>query len=106
MKHLLETLKSARWIELLLLSAFLCILLLLMLNGKTVPADSEEARMSRILSGITGAGEVEVMLGGEDKGVLVLAEGADDIAVMLSLQRSVQTLTGLPIEKIEIIQSN
>lgn len=106
MKQFLETLKSARWIEVLLLSVFLCVLLIIMLEGRTASSDSDEVRMARILSAIAGAGEVTVMLGGEDQGALVLAEGAGDISVMLSLQRAVQTLTGLPIEKIEIVQSN
>jgi len=106
MKSLMQTLKSGRCVELLLLCALLCVLLLLMMDGREAVPD-DDARMERILSEIVGAGKVHVMISGEaePEGVVVLAEGADDISVMLALQRSVQALTGLPLEKIEIIKS-
>ena len=106
MKRLLETLKSARWIEALLLAALLCILLVVV-SGNPVYEESREGRIARTLSSIRGAGEVQVLLNGDEeiKGVVVLAEGAGDISVMLSLQRSVQTLTGLPLSKIEVLAS-
>ena len=63
----------------------------------------------RLLSGIDGAGKVSVMIAqgsdGEIGGVVVVSSGADDIRVKLELQRVVRTLTGLELEKIEIVKS-
>jgi len=105
MKQLFETLKSARWVETLLLIILLCVMLALFTGQDANRVMSSEERMEQILSSISGSGRVRVMRGGEEGGILVLAEGADDIAVALSLQRAVETLTGLPIEQIEIVKS-
>lgn len=105
MKHLLETLKSARWVEMLLLGALISVLLLLAMDGSGSVSLSEEERMAKVLSEIEGAGSVEVMLGTDGRGCVVISEGAGDVAVMLSLQRAVRTLTGLPLDRIEIVKS-
>ena len=50
--------------------------------------NSDELRLSAILSGIEGAGDVEAMItqkSGEILGVLVIADGADSITVRLRL---------------------
>ena len=104
MKHLLETLKSARWLEIMLIAVLVCALAVIALDGEKGKL-TEEEKMERMLSGVKGAGKVRVMLGGEDQGAVILAEGADDIGVMLSLQRTTHVLTGLPIERIEVIKS-
>ena len=110
MKQLFEALKSARKIEVLILFATICVLLVLWMSGDGAGCmDSEEARMERLLSGIEGAGKVSVMIAqgsdGEIGGVVVVSSGADDIRVKLELQRVVRTLTGLELEKIEIVKS-
>ena len=102
MKQLFETLKSARWVEMLLLIIVLCIMIVLTTGGGQTRSLSDEERMERMLSSISGAGQVRVMQGGEAGGILILSEGADDLSVMLSLQRAVHTLTGYPLDKIEI----
>lgn len=108
MKQLFEALKSARNMEILILIAMLCALFVMWMGGAAQP-DGEEARMERLLSGIEGAGKVSVMIaqgsGGEIGGVVVVSSGADDIRVKLELQRVVRTLTGLELEKIEIVKS-
>ena len=69
----------------------------------------DEKRMERLLSSIEGAGRVSVMISqgtdGEIAGVVVAASGADDLRVMLELQRAVRTLTGLELDRIEIVKS-
>lgn len=106
MKHLLETLKSARSIELILLVVLVCVLIFMFIEGDSAYKPSREAYMAETLSAIHGAGKVRVLLSGEEQisGAVVLCEGADNISVMLDLQRSVQILTGLPLDKIEIIK--
>lgn len=105
MKKLYETLKSARWVEALLLIILLCVMLALFAERDVNRSLSDEERMARMLSSISGAGSVRVMQGKDTGGILVLSEGADDISVMLSLQRAVMAISGLPAEQIEIVKS-
>lgn len=110
MKQLFEALRAARKIELLVIAAVLCALLLLYMgDGEGGAANEAEARMERVLSRIEGAGRVSVMIsegaGGEIVGAVVVAGGADDLHVSLELQRAVQTLTGLELEQIEVAKS-
>lgn len=60
--------------------------------------DEEEQRLSKILGGIEGAGTVETMItrkDGEIVGILVIAEGAEDISVMLKLLSATTTVMGV-----------
>jgi len=113
LKRLVEALRSAHKIELLVIVLFLCILLLLFSgNQGSNPdwqAEGDELRMQRLLSRIQGAGKVSVMLAEDEQegiiGAVVVSPGADDVRVMLELQRAVQALTKLEIEQIEIVKS-
>ena len=112
MNKLIGALKTVRGIELLALAALMCILIVLCMGNQTPEeaALSEEGRVERLLSRIEGAGSVTVMMRrdnatGEVVGVVVAATGADEIKVVLELQRAVRALTGLEVEKIEIIKS-
>ena len=109
MKQLIEALKSARKLEICIAVAALAALLALSIGGGTgQQASEEELRMQRILSRIEGAGRVSVMLSGDGMccmGAVVASSGAEDISVMLQLQRAVRALTGLELEQIEIVKS-
>lgn len=105
-------LKSARKIELLIIAAMLCVLVVLWMgdaNTASVKESDDEQRMRRLLSRIEGAGGVNVMIAendmGEKTGVVVAAEGAGNVRVMLEIQQAVQTLTGLELSRIEIVKS-
>lgn len=74
--------------------------------GKNQPAeqvsdtamDSEEIRLGAMLGGIEGAGKVETMITRRDNtivGVLIIAEGANDIGVMLKLLDAATTALGV-----------
>ncbi len=59
---------------------------------------SDEQRLSAILSNIDGAGKVEAMITSADgtiTGVLVIADGADDITVRLRLLEATATALGV-----------
>ena len=67
----------------------------------------EEIRLSKVLSSIEGAGQVEVMIVREDgvvTGVLVVAEGAKDIGVMLKLLDATSTVMGVDKSVVEVYQ--
>ena len=109
MKQLFATLKAARWLELTIAAGLICILLVLALgSGSGDAASKEEVRMQRILSRIEGAGRVSVRISedgsGGCAGVVVVASGAEDVGVMLRLQRAVQALTDLDLDRIEIVK--
>ena len=109
MKQLGEILRGARRIEFWIAAAAVCALLALALGGGgDSPAYSAEARMERVLSRIEGAGRVTVMLSGAEdapEGAVIAASGAGDTRVVLEIQRAVRVLTGLELEKIEIVKS-
>lgn len=67
--------------------------------GQSASMDDEERKLASILGGIEGAGRVETMITRDENdvvvGVLVIAEGADDIAVMLKLLAAATTAMGV-----------
>ena len=109
MSGLRESLRSVRKIELLILIVFVCTLLVITLSGREAQGTDMEARMSALLSKIEGAGRVRVLLSQDDAGnctgAVIAAPGADDMRVLLELQRAVRTLTGMPLERIEVVKS-
>ena len=111
MSKLMERLRRDGWIFALI---GLCVLLCLALgSGGTGDGQSSatplEAQLSRVLSAMEGAGQVEVAVfyGAEDampRGAVVVAEGADSVAVRLQLTRAVCTLLGLEAEQVDIFK--
>ena len=110
----MKRLKENRWF---LLAAVLlgCLLCSFLLSGRSADGGgtSEEKRIAQVLSAISGAGRVEVAVyysGGTDGlsssappvGAVVVAEGADDMEVRLSLIRAVRTLLGLPEAAVDV----
>lgn len=61
--------------------------------------DAEEARLASVLRGLEGVGRVETMItrdaDDEIVGIIVIAEGAEDIAVRLRLLSAVTTAMGV-----------
>lgn len=69
--------------------------------------DLEESRLATVLSNIQGAGKVEVMISRNDDivtGVLVVAEGARDISVLLKLLDATSTVMGVDKSIVEVYQ--
>ena len=92
-------------------------LLLMLASGSQEQASGMtelEARLSATLSGIEGAGRVRAMVladagafyaesgAQEVQGVIIVAQGAYDVGVRLSLQRAAMTLFSLPAERVEV----
>ena len=110
----MKRLKENRWF---LLAAVLlcCLLCFLLLSGRSAGGSgtSEEKRIAQVLSAISGAGKVEVAVyynSGADGfsssappvGAVVVAEGADDLEVRLSLIRAVRTILGQPEAAVDV----
>lgn len=67
-------------------------------DEQSTEMDEDESRLASILEGLEGVGRVETMITREDDtivGILVIAEGAQDIAVRLRLLSAVTTAMGV-----------
>lgn len=107
MKKILDALHGARKIEWFLLIAAAALLVMVQfgrIDSVSSQYTEEERRLASILSRIDGVGKVEVMLSDHDgKGALIVAEGADRIAVCLRIEYAVHAATGTAISSIEIL---
>lgn len=95
-------LKKDGWI---LMALLFCAALCLLLGTQEENASSEESRISRVLSAIQGAGDVEVAVYYDDAvpcGAVVVAQGAHDLAVQLRLASAVTTLLGIDQSRVAI----
>ena len=69
--------------------------------------DDEENRLASVLESIDGVGSVQVMItrnDGQISGVLVIAEGAENISVMLKLLDATSTAMGVDKSIVEVYQ--
>lgn len=85
---------------------FLCLLLVLTRQEEGNVKTDMEIRMERVMKKVEGAGSTYVMIneeGGQVKGVLIVCEGADDIAVRLRVQDAARALLDIPNEKIHVM---
>lgn len=67
-------------------------------DEQSTEMDEDESRLASILEGLEGVGRVETMITREDDtivGILVIAEGAEDITVRLRLLSAVTTAMGV-----------
>ena len=111
-----ERFRKDGWLMIALAAAVIACLLLGMAENASTGATEEEARLSRVLSAIEGAGQVEVAVFYDENaqdgektasvpvGAVVVAQGADDVAVRIRLIRAVTTLTGLDNAKVEVFR--
>lgn len=119
MKAVLKWLKEGKrlwWVALAMLVIACLYMAVQSPTTATTGGTSEEKRIAEVLSTIAGAGRVEVALfyeteaaaafGGSAKirptGAVVVAEGAADMEVRLSLIRAVRTLLGLPENAVDV----
>jgi hypothetical protein len=104
-----ERLRSVRHIEWVLL-CMACAAVLIVMGGAQEAGGSAtqlERRMESVLSCVEGAGKVRVLVNetpqGTVHGVLVVAQGADDLRVAMALERAVRALLNIESEQIEIL---
>lgn len=123
MSKLLSALRGARKIEWILLMAAVAVVVLLISRDGTLIAPVEtktelEARIESVLSMVENAGTVRVLVNEEliapaafssgqtapvAKGVVIVAEGAEDMRVSMELARAVKTLLNIELEQIEVL---
>lgn len=109
-RGLKEKLRGARGLEWLLLLIAACVAALVLTRGGSdagAQPTELEARLERVLSAVEGAGEVRAMVSeqnGEIAGVVIVAAGAEDVGVRLSLMQAARALLGVELDQIEVIQ--
>lgn len=84
----------------------LCLMLGSAESGKSAQT-SDEARLSRVLSAMAGAGKVDVAVYYDDTvpcGAVVVADGAGDAAVRIRLSGAVTTLLGLDASRVAVYE--
>ena len=100
----LSLFKGTRRLEWIAACAILAVICLIWAAaGTTSTGTALETRVERTLSQIDGAGRVRVVIG-EDAGVLVVADGADDLRVSLALTRAVRALLNVDALRIEVMK--
>ena len=106
----LEKIRSARKLEwiVLLVAVALAALLLFDADGNAGSATELERRLEKTLCSVEGAGKVHVMVTQRDDGsiagVLIVSEGAGDIAVRLRLAQAAKTLLDIELCHIEVMR--
>ncbi len=109
-RGLKEKLRGARGLEWLLLLIAACVATLVLTRGGSdagAQPTELEARLERVLSAVEGAGEVRAMVSeqnGEIAGVVIVAAGAEDVGVRLSLMQAARALLDVELDQIEVIQ--
>lgn len=97
-----EALKKDGWLYAALIG---CVGLCLLLSGRGDEVNREEQRIGEVLSQVSGAGSVHVAVHWENAlpcGAVVVAEGADDLAVRLRLEKAVTSLLGIEEDRIAV----
>ncbi|MDO4866433.1 MAG: hypothetical protein Q4C10_07715 [Clostridia bacterium] len=110
---LLERLRGMRRVELFAAMAILAALALVLLNRGAEPGGSGgqrtelELRLERLLSGIAGVENLDVMVSEDESGEIIGAVIASNrpipVSARLDIQAAVTTLLGIDLEQMEII---
>ena len=106
-QKLREYLRKDGWLmAALAIVVALCLMLGASENNK-IALTSDEARLSRVLSAMAGAGAVDVAVYYDDAvpcGAVVVADGAGDAAVRIRLAGAVTTLLGLDTNRVAVYE--
>lgn len=89
----------------LLAALALCVGLCLALGAGGSATETDESRITRVLSGIEGAGQVDIAVYYEEAvpcGAVLVAQGAGDVAVQLRLISAVSALLGVEPDRVAV----
>ena len=120
MGNLWTALKGAKRLGWIAVAAVAAVVLIILAEQVEPAADRTalEARMEAVLSAVRGAGRVRVLVAeGESaqafastdpqmaaRGVVIVADGADDLRVALELSAAAQALLGVDADKIQVLK--
>jgi len=97
--------KDGWLLAIMALAAVLCLALGAMEEASPVQTEDEQ-RLSRVLSAMVGAGDVDVAIHYDGNavpcGAVIVADGAQDAAVRIRLSGAVTTLMGLEADRVAV----
>lgn len=112
-----EKLRALKPAHILLAALLVCVGACLLLSGAQQDEGALEARVQQMLENVSGVGKARVTLHtqktpqgyGEQAresvvGAVIVAQGAEDIAVRINIISAVQTLLSLPPSAIEVFE--
>lgn len=106
--------KRPLWAAVLCLMGLAAIFIWTLQEGEEAHHSEEELRLASVFARIDGAGACEVFLyeaaasGFEQqghRGMMILCEGGANLSTVIKIQQAAHTLTGIPIESIDIYSS-
>ena len=103
----MPTRKKAQYLIVILLAA---VIVAVYISVVMPPADAAidssdfESRCSKVLSGIDGAGKVNVVINEDMNTAVIVAEGADRISTKIKLTKAAKTLLGVSAQNIEVLE--
>ena len=101
-----ERLRGVRHIEWVML-CIACAAVLILMGGEECGSTQLEMRMENVLGCMEGVGDVRVLVnegaGGSVVGVVIVAQGAKDLRVVLALEQAVQALMDIDAAQIEVL---
>lgn len=111
MKSIIESIRGARYIEVILLVVVICAAALFVFNGSSRQSGNEktdlELRLERLLERIEGAGDIEVMIASDESdrpvGVAIVTDRRLNMRTQLDIQSAVQALLNIELQRIRII---
>ena len=106
-QRLRDYLRRDGWLVAALLLVVALCLMLGASEGSHAAQSADEARLSRVLSAMAGAGTVDVAIYYDDAapcGAVVVADGAGDAAVRIRLTSAVTTLLGLDASRVAVYE--
>ena len=109
--------KRAPWKEIVLIGGLAILLIIACWQvfikedvvNTAVPSSAEETRLKEILEKIDGVGSAEVMISdGEtnEKGVVIVCEGANNISVLIDVREAAATALGINQQNVKIYLKN
>ena len=107
--HFLAFLKKNKWAFLLLLLVLFGALLIILSNnmGDTTTDGSDEGRIATLISGIDGAGRVEVVINKKEGEVIscaVVCSGGDSERVVSEVKALISSLYGIGYNRISVLK--
>ena len=110
LKTIVQSIRAARHIDLILLIVLACVLGLLLYGGTDrSPAGKTdtEARLERLLEGMDGVGDVDAMISldgdGNPVGAAVVAGGELGVRERLEIQSAIKALLDIDLQRIRVI---
>lgn len=105
MKQVLDKIKNWKYLPVVLIVLLCLAFACAMLSDKKATVYTEEEKLEQLLSKIEGVGKLSLFINDtDDKSVVVVCEGANNIRVRIELLDAVATALSIPKQNISICE--